>query len=76
MLQQTNVQDAKEDEQQPSHYHVELERVAAKRTRRIDHYMHTTSRRIIDLVGCRRHWHAGHWQESRLEARVQDEQKE
>jgi IS605 OrfB family transposase len=28
----------------------ELERVAAKRTRRIDHYMHTASRRIIDLL--------------------------
>jgi len=28
----------------------ELECVAAKRTRRIDHYMHTTSRRIIDLL--------------------------
>ncbi len=28
----------------------ELERVAAKRTRRIDHYMHTTSRRVIDLL--------------------------
>ena len=27
-----------------------LERVAAKRTRRIDHYMHTASRRIIDLL--------------------------
>ena len=28
----------------------ELERVAAKRTRRIDHYMHTASRRVIDLL--------------------------
>ena len=28
----------------------QLERVAAKRTRRIDHYMHTASRRIIDLL--------------------------
>jgi putative transposase len=28
----------------------ELERVAAKRTRRIDHSMHTASRRIIDLL--------------------------
>ena len=28
----------------------ELERVAAKRTRRIDHYMHTASIRIIDLL--------------------------
>ena len=28
----------------------ELERVASKRTRRIDHYMHTTSRRLIDLL--------------------------
>ncbi len=27
-----------------------IERVAAKRTRRIDHYMHTASRRIIDLL--------------------------
>ena len=27
-----------------------LERIAAKRTRRIDHYMHTASRRIIDLL--------------------------
>ena len=27
-----------------------LERVGAKRTRRIDHYMHTASRRIIDLL--------------------------
>jgi putative transposase len=29
---------------------VSLEQVASKRTRRIDHYMHTTSRRIIDLL--------------------------
>ncbi len=28
----------------------ELECVASKRTRRIDHYMHTTSRRLIDLL--------------------------
>ncbi len=28
----------------------ELERVAAKRTRRIDHYMHMASRRIIDML--------------------------
>ncbi len=28
----------------------ELERVASKRTRHIDHYMHSTSRRIIDLL--------------------------
>jgi len=28
----------------------ELERVAAKRTRRIDHFMHTASKRIIDLL--------------------------
>jgi len=28
----------------------ELERITNKRTRRIDHYMHTTSRRIIDLL--------------------------
>jgi len=28
----------------------ELERVASKRTRRIDHYMHTTSRRMINLL--------------------------
>jgi IS605 OrfB family transposase len=28
----------------------QLERVAAKRTRRIDHYMHTASRRVIDLL--------------------------
>ncbi len=27
-----------------------LERITNKRTRRIDHYMHTTSRRIIDLL--------------------------
>lgn len=27
-----------------------LERVSAKRTRRIDHYMHTVSRRVIDLL--------------------------
>lgn len=27
-----------------------IERVAAKRTRRIDHYMHTASRRVIDLL--------------------------
>ncbi|GLV59260.1 transposase [Dictyobacter sp. S3.2.2.5] len=34
------------------HHHTsrELERVSAKRTRRIDHYMHTASRRIIDLL--------------------------
>ena len=28
----------------------QLERVATKRTRRIDHYMHTASRRLIDLL--------------------------
>jgi putative transposase len=28
----------------------ELERITDKRTRRIDHYMHTTSRRIVDLL--------------------------
>jgi IS605 OrfB family transposase len=35
-----------------SHHHTsrELERGASKRTRRIDHYMHTTSRRMIDLL--------------------------
>jgi putative transposase len=32
------------------HTSCELERVAAKRTRRIDHYMHTASRRVIDLL--------------------------
>jgi len=32
------------------HTSCELERITNKRTRRIDHYMHTTSRRIIDLL--------------------------
>ena len=27
-----------------------LERITTKRTRRIDHYLHTASRRIIDLL--------------------------
>src|SRR5205809_5520808 len=27
-----------------------MERMTTKRTRRIDHYLHTTSRRIIDLL--------------------------
>ena len=47
----------------------ELERITNKRTRRIDHYMHTTSRRIIDLLDSRGHRHAHHWQKSVLEAR-------
>jgi len=32
------------------HTSLQLEHVAAKRTRRIDHYMHTASRRVIDLL--------------------------
>ncbi len=27
-----------------------MERITTKRTRRIDHYLHTASRRIIDLL--------------------------
>jgi IS605 OrfB family transposase len=47
-----NKQAAKLQKKMSGNHHTsrELERVASKRTRRIDHYMHTTSRRIIDLL--------------------------
>ncbi len=47
-----NKQASKLQKKMSSNHHTsrELERVAAKRTRRIDHYMHTTSRRMIDLL--------------------------
>jgi putative transposase len=47
-----NKQIRKLQKKMSSNHHTsrELERVAAKRTRRIDHYMHTASRRIIDLL--------------------------
>ncbi len=47
-----NKQVAKLQKKMSSNHHTscELERVAAKRTRRIDHYMHTASRRVIDLL--------------------------
>jgi len=47
-----NKQVAKLQKKMSSNHHTsrELERVASKRTRRIDHYMHTTSRRVVDLL--------------------------
>lgn len=47
-----NKQASKLQKNMSSNHHTsrELERVAAKRTRRIDHYMHTVSRRLIDLL--------------------------
>lgn len=47
-----NKQVAKLQKKMSSNHHTsrELECVASKRTRRIDHYMHTTSRRVIDLL--------------------------
>jgi len=47
-----NKQIRKMQKKMSSNHHTsrELERVAAKRTRRIDHYMHTASRRLIDLL--------------------------
>jgi IS605 OrfB family transposase len=47
-----NKQISKLQKKMSSNHHTsrELKRVAAKRTRRIDHYMHTTSRRVIDLL--------------------------
>ncbi len=47
-----NKQICKMQKKMSSNHHTSrsLERVAAKRTRRIDHYMHTTSIRIIDLL--------------------------
>jgi IS605 OrfB family transposase len=47
-----NKQICKMQKKMSSNHHTshELERVAAKRIRRIDHYMHTASRRIIDLL--------------------------
>jgi putative transposase len=47
-----NKQVKKLQKKMSSNHHTsrELERVASKRTRRIDHYMHTTSRRMIDLL--------------------------
>jgi IS605 OrfB family transposase len=47
-----NKQICKMQKKMSSNHHTsrELERVAAKRTRRIDHYMHTASRRVIDLL--------------------------
>jgi IS605 OrfB family transposase len=47
-----NKQASKIQKKMSSNHHTsrELERVAAKRTRRIDHYMHTASRRMIDLL--------------------------
>lgn len=47
-----NKQIRKLQKKMSSNHHTsrELERVASKRTRRIDHYMHTTSKRVIDLL--------------------------
>ncbi len=47
-----NKQASKLQKKMSSNHHTsrELERVAAKRTRRIDHYMHTASRRVVDLL--------------------------
>jgi IS605 OrfB family transposase len=47
-----NKQASKIQKKMSSNHHTsrELERVASKRTRRIDHYMHTASRRMIDLL--------------------------
>ena len=47
-----NKQASKLQKNMSSNHHTsrELERVASKRTRRIDHSMHTTSRRVIDLL--------------------------
>ncbi len=47
-----NKQIAKLQKRMSSNHHTsrELERVVAKRARRIDHYMHTVSRRITDLL--------------------------
>jgi len=47
-----NKQRCKMQKKMSSNHHTshELERIAAKRTRRIDHYMHTASRRILDLL--------------------------
>jgi putative transposase len=47
-----NKQISKLQRKMSSNHHTsrELEHVAAKRTRRIDHYMHTASRRVIDLL--------------------------
>jgi len=47
-----NKQASKLQKKMSSNHHTsrELERVASKRTRHIDHYMHSTSRRIIDLL--------------------------
>jgi len=47
-----NKQVAKLQKKMSRNHHTsrELERVASKRTGRIDHYMHTTSRRFIDLL--------------------------
>jgi putative transposase len=47
-----NKQASKLQKNMSSNHHTsrELERVAAKRTRRIDHFMHTASRRMIDLL--------------------------
>ena len=50
--QRYNKQAAKLRKKMSHHHHTsrELERISAKRTRRIDHYMHAVSRRIIDLL--------------------------
>jgi putative transposase len=47
-----NKQISKLQRKMSSNHHTsrQLEHVAAKRTRRIDHYMHTASRRVIDLL--------------------------
>lgn len=47
-----NKQASKLQKNMSSNHHTsrELERVASKRTRRIDHFIHTASRRIIDLL--------------------------
>jgi len=47
-----NKQISKLQKRMSSNHHTsrELEHVAAKRTRRIDHFMHTASKRVIDLL--------------------------